>query len=229
MLQWYLRVMHLTREMRRKAFDAFDALLKEDKEKASVINEYLANDFQTLRGMWLEGKNVPSHLGRHILFGEAQDYKDMLMNDISEIEAAAEQYLLNEPTISKPEVEYVYDVFVSFSSLDQELANTLYDAITKADGKAFLSSKHLHPGDDFAEEIRNQLTASRELWLLVSPNSLKSEWVLTEWGAAWMAGKKIVPIIHRCKPEDLPDRLKRFQCIDFYNYMRLVERTFKTV
>lgn len=227
MLQWYLKVMQLTREMRRKAFDALDALTNQEKDKAGVINEYLMQDFQALRGIWLEGKSVPGNLGRHIRFGEAHDYKDMLKNDISEIETAAEQYLLNAPIVSKPKVAFEYHVFLSFSSRDQEQANTLYDAIVEAGGRAFMSSKHLQPGDDFADEIRNQLVASRELWLLVTPNSLKSEWVLTEWGAAWMTGMKIVPIIHRCKPEDLPDRLKRFQCIDFYDYMKLVERTFK--
>jgi|SRR5215216_1232188 len=155
MLQSYLQLMQLTREMRRKAFDAFDALIHEDKGKAGVINEYLMKDFQALRGMWPEGKNVPGHLGRHIHFGDANDYKDILMNDISEIEAAAEQYLLNGSIVSKPQMAFEYHVFVSFSSQDQEQANALYDAILKAGGKAFMSSKHLQPGDDFAEDKKS--------------------------------------------------------------------------
>jgi TIR domain len=62
--------------------------------------------------------------------------------------------------------------------------------------------------------------------LLVSPTSLKSDWVLTEWGAAWALGKKIVPILHRCSPEQLPDRIRRLQCVDFYKYSELIARIF---
>jgi hypothetical protein len=228
MLQWYLRVTQLTREMRLKAFNAFVALTEAKVNEAEVIKEFLANDFQALRKLWPDGNSLPGYLGRHIHFGEPHDYKDILMNDISEIETAAERYLLERLGGSEPPtiVQPVHDVFVSYASPDQQEANVLFDAVTKAGGKAFLSSKLLSPGDDFAETIRSQLISSRELWLLVSPNSLKSEWVLTEWGAAWLAGKRIVPILHRCRPEDLPDRLRRLHCIDFYAYPELISRTF---
>jgi TIR domain-containing protein len=228
MLQWYLRVTQLTREMRLKTINAFVALTEGKENEAEVIKEFLSNDFQALRRLWPDGKTLPGNLGRHIHFGEVHDYKDILMNDISEIETAAERYLLEAHGGSEPPtiVQPVHDVFISYASPDQDEANVLYDAVMKAGGKAFLSSKLLSPGDDFAETIRSQLISSRELWLLVSPNSLKSEWVLTEWGAAWLAGKRIVPIIHRCHPEDLPDRLRRLQCIDFYAYSALISRTF---
>ena len=119
-----------------------------------------------------------------------------------------------------------YDVFISFSSIDKEQATEIYDAIVSAGGKAFLSAKSLSAGDDFAEEIKKRLVASRELWLLVSPNSLKSEWVLTEWGAAWALNKKIVPILYRCRPEELPDRLRIKQSIDFHQYPDLIKSVF---
>ena len=80
----------------------------------------------------------------------------------------------------------------------------------------FLAPKELNPGDDFAEEIRLALHGSRELWLLVSPSSSKSEWVISEWGAAWALGKRIVPILHRCGPDALPVRLAKLQCVDLH-------------
>jgi hypothetical protein len=43
-----------------------------------------------------------------------------------------------------------------------------------------MAPKVLKPGDDFAEEIRLALHGSHELWLLVSPSSAKSEWVISE-------------------------------------------------
>jgi TIR domain-containing protein len=119
-----------------------------------------------------------------------------------------------------------FDVFLSYGSQDQELANQLFDAIEAAGGKAFLSEKSLRPGEDFAETIRNALRKSHELWLLVSPNSLRSDWVISEWGAAWALGKRIIPILYRCAPDSLPDRIKRLHCIDFHKYHDLVKATF---
>ena len=93
----------------------------------------------------------------------------------------------------------------------------------------FLDKKSLEPGENFAEHIRAALYSCRELWLLVSPSSLNSEWVITEWGAAWVLKKTIVPILHRCKPQDLPARLSQLQCIDMYRYMELVAKRFSKV
>ncbi len=113
------------------------------------------------------------------------------------------------------EAENAKDVFISYASADNREAEMIYDAVLKAGGKAFLASKNLNWGEDFAERIRTVLTASRELWLLVTPTSLKSDWVLSEWGAAWALRKTIIPILHRCSVSDLPDRLQRLQCIAF--------------
>jgi hypothetical protein len=51
--------------------------------------------------------------------------------------------------------------------------------------------------------------------------------VLTEWGAAWVLQKNIIPILHRCSPAELPERLKKLQSIDFYEHPRLVKARFK--
>jgi hypothetical protein len=125
------------------------------------------------------------------------------------------------------ESENILDVFLSYSSVDRQEANEIYEAIKNAGGRVFISEKDLNPGEDFAEEVRNAISSSRELWLLVSPNSIKSDWVISEWGAAWVLRKKIVPILHSCRPEDLPDRIRRLQCIDFYKYLDLVRNRFQ--
>jgi hypothetical protein len=119
-------------------------------------------------------------------------------------------------------------VFLSYASQDHEEAEQLRKAIEAAGGTVFLDKKSLEPGDNFAERIRAALYSCRELWLLVSPSSLNSEWVMTEWGAAWVLQKTIVPILHRCRPQDLPARLSQLQCIDMYKYMELVAKRFPT-
>lgn len=118
--------------------------------------------------------------------------------------------------------KYAYTVFLSYSSGDAAAAREVHDKITGAGHPVFMAEKAIQPGDDFAEEIRLALVGSREVWVLVSPSSAASEWVMTEWGAAWALGKKIIPILHRCAPEDLPGRLARLQCADLYEIDRVV-------
>ncbi len=121
---------------------------------------------------------------------------------------------------------YQFDVFLSYATGDRQEALRLHEAITSAGGKAFLAEKCIQPGEDFAEKIRQALLGSRELWLLISHTSKESEWVISEWGAAWALEKKIVPILHRCPPESLPDRLRKLHAIDYYRYRELIENTF---
>ena len=119
------------------------------------------------------------------------------------------------------------DVFLSYASANQQEAVKLDQAITRAGATAFLAKKNLTGGDDFSEEIRKALLASRELWILVTPDSLNSHWVSTEWGAAWALQKRIVPILLRCDHKSLPDRLARLHCVDFHDYDELIEKRLK--
>jgi hypothetical protein len=119
--------------------------------------------------------------------------------------------------------QYSYDVFLSYSNDDTDEASMLHDKIVNAGHRVFMAPKVMKPGDDFAEKIRLALFGSQELWLLVSPSSAKSEWVISEWGAAWALGKRIVPILHRCAPDSLPSRLAKLQCIDLHRCDELIE------
>ena len=116
-----------------------------------------------------------------------------------------------------------YDVFISFASLDTAQAEILAGALRRAGKAPFLSSKELDAGSAFADTIREALRGSDELWVLLSPNSLSSQWVLSEWAAAWALEKPIIPILYRCSPEQLPDRLRALQCVDFHRHLELVE------
>lgn len=110
--------------------------------------------------------------------------------------------------------QFNYDVFLSYSVVDHQPAESLHAKLIANGERVFMAPKKLAPGDDFAETIREALRGSTEVWVLVSPNSVKSEWVTTEWGAAWVLGRRIVPVLYRLDVPDVPDRLRRAQCID---------------
>jgi hypothetical protein len=96
------------------------------------------------------------------------------------------------------------------------LAEKLQNALKDEGLSCFMVGKELKAGDVFSEKIRRALLESREICILFTPNSKNSEWVMTEWGAAWALDKVIIPILYRTSPSDLPERLRSLQSIDFH-------------
>jgi len=95
MNKWYLEVRRLLREIHKKALDAQAAWHKEDKASAETITNYLKDDYRRLQTAWneyVEG-DLPSTLGRHIAWGMANDYQDILYRDLPVLEEALDSYL----------------------------------------------------------------------------------------------------------------------------------------
>jgi hypothetical protein len=113
--------------------------------------------------------------------------------------------------------KYQYDVFLSYAVSDESAAIKIRNVLSENNIQCFMSWKELRGGDDFGNVIRNALQNSREICILFTPNSAKSEWVMTEWGAAWVMDKRITPVIHRTDITSLPDRLKKLHAIDLVN------------
>jgi TIR domain len=119
-----------------------------------------------------------------------------------------------------------FDVFLSYSDADRGTSALIHGKISSAGGRIFMAPKEISPGDDFAERIREALVHSLELWLLVSARSVRSEWVISEWGAAWALEKRIVPILYQCDRAALPERLRRIQTVDLRLIDQLVAERF---
>jgi len=126
----------------------------------------------------------------------------------------------------KQEITFSNNIFLSYSDRDHSIAHKIREKLLKVRATIFMAPKSLQPGDDFAEKIRKSLLGSSELWVIVSPNSLNSEWVTTEWGAAWVLRKRIVPILHRCDMPQLPERLRKLHCIDVESIDDLIREKF---
>lgn len=95
MLDWFLSVNAILRELRKKAIDAQTYLASGDVTTAKVVNSYIKSDYQSLWRTWEDGgfdtKEFGS-LGRHIAFGDKQDYDDIIQRDIPAVEAWAEKH-----------------------------------------------------------------------------------------------------------------------------------------
>lgn len=107
-----------------------------------------------------------------------------------------------------------YDVFISYSSEDQKVANEIMKMLTTEGLRCFLASKSIGTGTLWKNEIRNALHESRVVVILLTPNSISSAWVLVEAGAFWALSKPIVPAMQFVNINDLPQIISDHQARD---------------
>lgn len=77
------------------------------------------------------------------------------------------------------------------------------EKIEAAGGKCWLDEKDLAGGDIIADDIIRGIDACDEAVVLISPNSVKSQWVPFEIGAARAQHKRVTPILNDVKPEKM--------------------------
>ena len=81
--------------------------------------------------------------------------------------------LLTKPTES-------YSCFVCYSHKDEEFAKQLYSRLRSANIKAFYAPEDVKGGEKLHEQIDHAIQSHDKLLIVLSENSLDSEWVMTE-------------------------------------------------
>jgi len=106
-------------------------------------------------------------------------------------------------------------VFISYSRKDIKFARRLAGDLEKAGFDVWWDVSDLKGGDDWVRFIPAAIEASQYFVVLLSPNSLQSEWVEKEYSYAIRHRKKIVPaMIKQCH---VPFALHTINYVDFIN------------
>ncbi|OEU63955.1 MAG: hypothetical protein BBJ57_13940 [Desulfobacterales bacterium PC51MH44] len=91
---------------------------------------------------------------------------------------------LNFPLAGKKnDITHQYDIFISYSHHDSQLAESIYSKLNDAGMRCFLAEKDI-AAERWEDRIRDALRASQRILLLITPNSKDSPWVVAEHGAA---------------------------------------------
>jgi hypothetical protein len=117
-----------------------------------------------------------------------------------------------------------YQIFVSHATADKWLARTICEKIEALGASTFRDDRDIEGGDDIPEQIRTRIKQSRELIVLLTPDSVDRPWVLLEVGAAWGWRKnyRIVPVLCHTDVESIPDIIKAkkaFHLNEFDQYL----------
>lgn len=107
-------------------------------------------------------------------------------------------------------------------TLDSELAGSLYDDLTEAGFKVFFARESLkeHSGEEYEPYIFAALHSAKVMLLVATSRAhIDATWVKNEWSRylALMAAdpktkRYLVPCIKNMDPDDLPERLDRYEC-----------------
>jgi hypothetical protein len=108
-----------------------------------------------------------------------------------------------------------YQVFVSHATADKWLARVVCEKMEAVGAKTFRDDRDIQGGDDIPEEIRRQINLSKEIVVLLTPESIDRRWVILEVGAAWGRSKRmrIVFIMCHVSVDPIPDMIKNKKAI----------------
>ena len=105
-------------------------------------------------------------------------------------------------------------VFISHSSRDKWIARKLSEEINSLGCKTFLDEKDIETGESIDETIHSHLFESDDFLLLLSPDSVKSQWVLIELGGALALKKRVVVILLYLGANDIPQPINNYLARD---------------
>src|SRR4051794_12261678 len=104
---------------------------------------------------------------------------------------------------------------MSYAPEDRESARALFPKLVEAGLEPWDPADALFPGDNWALQIGQALEHSHAMLILVSPHSMKSEWVRHELEYALASARykgRLLPVIVKAT-NDMPWILKRFPSV----------------
>ena len=116
-----------------------------------------------------------------------------------------------------------YDVFLSYSTANKDQARIVYNFLSEHNINTFLFEKNGRLDFSWEEVIKDALKSSNLLCLVISPESLHSEWIKTESASAWILEIPILSILYHCATKDLPHQLREHQTINFHEYTNIID------
>ena len=110
-----------------------------------------------------------------------------------------------------------YRIFISHSSLDTWIAKTIAEKIQSLGMDCWLDEKDLEGGDVIPDEIIRGIDACQEAIVLISPNSVNSQWVSFEIGGVLAQHKRVTPILNNVSPGEMAP-MKYIKSVDLNRF-----------
>jgi hypothetical protein len=104
-----------------------------------------------------------------------------------------------------------FDVFLSYSSPDSQIAAELKQKLEEKGMRCFMAEVEIDIGKKWLDTIHAALIGAKLFVILLTPRSVDKPWVLIEMGAAWALEKPLIPLLQFVDVNKLPGPLKNYQ------------------
>ena len=104
-------------------------------------------------------------------------------------------------------------IFISYSRKDIDFVRKLADDLETAGYDVWWDITDLQGGDDWVKTIPQAISSSQYFIVVLTPNSVESEWVRKEYTQALSLRKKIIPILF--VPCEMPFALNTINFVNF--------------
>ncbi len=125
-------------------------------------------------------------------------------------------------SIKRP--QFLYDVFISYSHRDSKWVRGYLLPQLKGAGLRVWSDSEVIAGEPWSSKVENAMEQSCNMLIILSPDSVTSQWVLRESQAflsyllAWKQERRLIPILLR--HSEAPSYLKSYRWVDFTQEQR---------
>jgi hypothetical protein len=158
-----------------------------DLSNAKMRHAMIVNvDLSEAKGLEYVDHIGPSSIGIDTLYESQGKIPDKFLRD-----AGVPEEIINLlPSIrSGPAIQW-YSCFISYSTKDEEFARRLHGRMRQAGLRVWFAPEDLKGGDKLYDQIDYAIQLHDKLLLILSENSIKSEWVMTEIRRARAVEKK---------------------------------------
>ncbi|MCB9449984.1 MAG: toll/interleukin-1 receptor domain-containing protein [Anaerolineaceae bacterium] len=104
-------------------------------------------------------------------------------------------------------------VFVSHKTENRDLADRVIEAIQEVGLDVWIAPEHIPPGAKWKPKIDEAIEESIAIVVILTKESLQSQWVTYEWVYALLLDKPIFPL--KFEEAEIHEKLLEFQTLDF--------------
>jgi uncharacterized protein YjbI with pentapeptide repeats len=151
-------------------------LTEADLTQAKMVNTVLANnDLSRVIGLETIKHSGPSTIGVDTLFRSDGKIPEAFLREVG----IPEDFITFIPSLLGSAIEF-YSCFISYSQQDESFARHLRSRMRSDNQRVWYAPEDMKGGRKLHEEIFHAIQIHDKLLLVLSENSIKSEWVGTE-------------------------------------------------
>jgi DNA-binding transcriptional ArsR family regulator len=219
--------------------DVIPELLKAAlNEIQELLHAFVSRAYERLADIdrRLTGKGYPKSVTPKPVKGLIQSMQNMVNNYVQAALDLAELKKSGQPVREAMKVvenRQAPTVFLSHSSLDKELVSRLANDLMAAGIAAWYAEWEIKPGDSLRRKVDEGIETASHFLVILTANSLRSEWVQTELDAAMIkriAGKcRLIPVLHEIGDNEVPITLSGIRWVMLNPYEKGLQELVKGI